>query len=338
MKSFFSSQMSKVVFVARPVIYACVILTAACIAFGYQIRTTTIFSCPAHGYSADRFLAYCQGSSYGDYEHGAFHFELEPAALDFAKNADVLFLGNSRMQFAFSAGATADWFSAVSARYYLMGFLYLENVLFAEELLRTIHPRARVLVINVDDFFDRSETAPVKTLFHDSEARNKYESKRFWQHIHEPFCTRFPALCGTKVAVFRSRETGAYYVDGAAQRQITPVSYDHTVSQKVVDSNLAVAIDLMSKFARDRCVILTVVPYVDTKIGNANAIAMGIGAKLVVPTFPEGLQTDDGVHLDRPSAERWSKAFFLKAGPLIRSCLDDRGPARPSLSIYSRVK
>ena len=331
MKSFSSSPMTSAgLFAARPAIYAYVILTAACVAFGYQIRTQTIFSCPADGYSADRYLAYCQGASYADYEHGAFQFDLEPAARDFARNADVLFLGNSRLQLAFSAAATVDWFSAASARYYLMGFLYYENVIFAEELLRTIRPRARVFVINVDDFFDRSESPPVKTIFHDPEARRKYEGKRFWQRIHEPICKAFARLCGTKFAIFRSRETGAYYAAGAAQRKITPVSYDQIVSQNVVDSNIAAAIDFLSHFARDKCVILTAVPFVDTKIGNANAIAMGVGAKLVTPEFLEGLQTSDGIHLDQPSAERWSKAFFLAAGSKIRSCLEEQGTARPS--------
>jgi hypothetical protein len=317
-------------FVARPAIYACVILAAAYAACAYQIRTQTIFSCPADGYSADRYLAYCNGTSYADYEHGAFQFDLEPAARDFAGKADVLFLGNSRLQVAFSTAATVDWFSAASARYYLMGFSYYENVIFAEELLRTIRPQARVFVINVDDFFDRSESPPVKTILHDPEARHKYEAKQFWQRIHEPICGAFARLCGTKFVIFRSRETGAYYTEGAAQRKNTPVSYDQIVSQNVVDGNTAAAMDFLSHFAQGKCVILTNVPFVETKIGNANAIANGVGTKLVTPGFLEGLQTYDGYHLDQPSAERWAKAFFLAAGSEIRSCLEEQGSVRPS--------
>jgi hypothetical protein len=324
-----SPTMFKGPFMARPAIYASIILAAAFIAYGYQIRTQTIFSCPANGYSADRFLAYCQGASYADYEHGAFQFDLEPAARAFAGNADVLFLGNSRLQLAFSTTATADWFSAASARYYLMGFLYYENVVFAEGLLRTIRPRARVLVINVDDFFGRSESPPVKSIFHDPEARQKYEAKQLWQRVHKSACKTFVRLCGTKFVIFRSRETGAYYREGVPLNKITPVSYDQNVSQDVVDSNIATAIDFLSRFAQGKCVILTNVPFVETNMGNANAIAKGVGAKLVTPTL-EGLQTYDGYHLDQPSAERWSKAFFSAAGPEIRSCLEEHGTIRPS--------
>src|SRR5208283_3795761 len=143
---------------SRPTIYICVILVTALVSYAYWLRTYSIFSCQADGYNTDRYLAYCNGANYADYEHGAFYFDLEPSVENFARNADVLFLGDSRLQVAFSTAATADWFSAASARYYPMGFSYYENVIFAEKLLSKIHPRARVYVINVDDFFDRSES------------------------------------------------------------------------------------------------------------------------------------------------------------------------------------
>jgi hypothetical protein len=185
-------------------------------------------------------------------------------------------------------------------------------------------------VINVDDFFGRSESPPVKTIFHDPEARQKYEAKQFWQRVHERVCKPFARLCGTKFVIFRSRETGAYYPEGVPPTKITPVSYDQNISQDVVDNNVATAIDFLSRFAQGKCVILTNIPFVETNIGNANAIAKGIGAKLVAPDSLKGLQTYDGIHLDRPSAERWSKAFFSAAGDEIRLCLEEHGTVRPS--------
>jgi len=311
------------VFANRPTIYLCIILFAALVSCVYQLQTHTIFSCQAAGYSTDRYLAYCQVANYAEYEHGAFYFDLEPSAQNFARNADVLFLGNSRLQVAFSTDATADWFSAASARYYLLGFAYYENMIFAEELLRRIRPRARVYVINVDDFFDRSESPPVKTILHDPGAQRRYEVKRLWQRVHEPICKTFAALCGVKFVIFRSRETGAYYTEGAAEWKITPVSYDQAINQDVVNRNTAAAIGFLSHFAQGKCVILTTVPFVGTKIGDANAIAAGLGMKLVTPGILEGLQTYDGYHLDQPSARRWSQAFFQAAGSKIRSCLEE---------------
>src|SRR5208282_78562 len=310
---------------SQPTIYICVVLIAAFVAYAYEFRTGTIFSCQADGYNSDRYLAYCNGANYAEYEHGAFYFDLEPSAQNFAGSADVLFLGSSRLQVAFSTAATADWFSAASARYYLLGFAYYENVIFAEELLRRIHPRARVYVINVDDFFDRFETPPVKTILHNPEARHLYEVKRLWQRVHEPICKTFAALCGGKFAIFRSRETGAYYnydMEGTVNQKITPVSYDQVISRNVVNSNTAAAMDFLTRFTQGKCVILTNVPFVGTKIGNANAIATALGRNLVTSEIP-GLETFDGYHLDQPSAERWSQAFFQAAGSKIRSCLEE---------------
>jgi len=314
-------------FAGRQVVYICLILVTALLAYAYQVRTRTIFSCPADGYNADRYIAYCHGANYGDYEHGAFQFDLESSMRNSVTNADVLFLGNSRLQVAFSTAATADWFSSASARYYLMGFSYFENVIFAEELLRKIQPRASVYVINIDDFFDRSETIPVKAIFHDPEARNRYEMKRFWQHVHEPICKMFTALCGHKFVVFRSRETGAYYTEGAAQQKISPVSYDEVVNHNVVYNNVVAGIDFLAHYTQGKCVILTMAPFVGTKMGNANAIAERLGVSLMTPTLLERLQTYDGWHLDQPSATRWSQAFFQEAGSRIRSCLEEHRAA-----------
>lgn len=310
-------------FAGRPVIYICMVLGAVLVALTYKVRTYTIFACQADGYSSDRYIAYCNGAGYADYEHGAFWFGLEPVAQDFARNADVLFLGSSRLQVALSTAATAHWFSAASVRYYLLGFSYNGNVIVADELLRRIRPRARVYVINIDDFFERSESPPMKTILHDPNARSRYEAKRLWQHIHEHVCETFPALCRNDYVIFRSRETGAYTKRTDAAK-ILPVSYDQVVSQNVVDSNTAAAFDFLPHLHVERkCIILTNVPTVGTKIGNVEAIAKALGAELVTPEITTELKTDDGSHLDQPSAEQWSQAFFRVASSRIRSCLEE---------------
>jgi hypothetical protein len=309
-------------FASRPTIYICVILGAILVACAYKVRTDTIFACQADGYTADRYIAYCNGRGYADYEHGAFWFDLEPVARNFARNADVLFLGNSRLQIALSTVTTTNWFSAASARYYLLGFGFSENVIFAEQLLLKIRPKARVYVINVDDFFDRWETPPVKTVFHDPDARNRYEGKRIWQHVHESICKRFPRLCGTDYAIFRSRATGAYE-RRMPKQMIVPVSYDWSISESVVNNNTATATKFLSDLTVNReCVILTMVPTVDTRIGDVNAIANAVGLDLMIPEIRAELRTNDGSHLDQPSAEQWSQAFFQLASSRIRSCLE----------------
>jgi hypothetical protein len=316
--------------VNRPTLYISVVLIAALISYAHWLRAYSIFSCQADGYSSDRYLAYCGGKHYADYEHGAFWFDLEPSARISARNADVLFIGNSRIQVALSTAETDNWFAAASARYYLLGFSYSTNVIFTDKLLRMIQPRARVYVLDVDDFFERYETPPVETIFHDPEARRRYEEKRFWQRIHEPICKTFAALCGVNPVTYRSRETGAFtkrtsppYLPPA------PVSYDQVIDQQVVDGYTVGAIDFLSRLPVDRrCVILTNVPTVKTKIGNIKNVATNLGMNLVAPEVPEGLRTYDGSHLDQSSAQRWSQAFFEAAGSQIRSCLEEQRAAR----------
>jgi hypothetical protein len=66
---------------------------------------------------------------------------------------------------------------------------------------------------------------------------------------------------------------------------------------------------------------------VETQTKAASAIAAALGLELIAPEL-EGLQTFDGSHLDPPSAERWSRAFFQAAGPKIRQCLGNTKEAR----------
>lgn len=313
--------------VSRLTVYIAVVLLSVCVASAYRFRTDTIFACPADGYSSDAYLAYCNASSYADYEHGAFAFGLEPAAINFARNAQVLFLGNSHMQVAFSTAATSGWFSAASIQYYLMGFSYSENMVFAEFLLPKVRPQATIYVINVDDFFVRSETAPVKPILHDPEARRRYEDKRFWQLVHQHACGILPALCGNDGVIFRSRKTGAFTKRTAVLKTV-PVSYDEIEDPNAVKTSTAAAIEFMTHLPKqEKCVILTTVPTVGTKVADAVAIARSVGLDLVTPGNLEELNTYDGSHLDRPSAERWARAFFQVAGPRILSCLTQQATA-----------
>jgi hypothetical protein len=321
-----SRSSGSIILVARSGLYALLVIAVALSACAYSLRKYGIFSCPASGYGADGYLGYCGATSYGDYDHGAIWFGLEPAASTAAANAQVLFVGNSRTQFAFSSKAIADWFSSLSASYYLLGFSHFENYTFEAPLLRKLHPRAKVYVINIDSFFEPSETGPGKTVMRDESARTRYEQKRQWQEIHKMICTTDEAVCGNDEAIFRSRATGAWRVTGGRFKS-EPVSYDENIDQKKLASYTALGNRFLAALSADRaCTILTVVPTVNTDIGTSRAIASALGLDLVAPT-PAGLVTFDRVHLDQNSAQRWSAAFLEEAGPQIQKCLSDQSIA-----------
>jgi hypothetical protein len=312
---------------ARPGLYILILVCSVLGAFTYKMRGEGVFACPASGYRSNHYLAHCETTGYADYDHGALWFDLEPEARGSAANAEVLFLGSSRMQFAFSTDATSNWFAALAAPYYLLGFSYTENVLFAEPLLAALRPRAKVYVINADRFFDDSRlTPPANQILRDTDARSRYKDKQFWQSLHRSICTAVPAVCGTKPAFFRSRDNGAWELEGStAVWNAAPKTTSDGPASEVErwDHFSALGQKFLSGLGTDRdCIFLTLAPYEGTKRAEAQAIAKALGLDLVAPN-PDGLKTFDGSHLDRQSAERWSQAFFDAAGPRIRKCLDN---------------
>src|ERR1700743_3306970 len=81
----------------QPGAYVIVLVLTIAAAFGVKLRLQGIFACPA-SYGTTAYLSDCNSTAYGDYDHGAFWFGLEPEARRAASNARVLVLGNSRIE------------------------------------------------------------------------------------------------------------------------------------------------------------------------------------------------------------------------------------------------
>lgn len=291
-------------------------------AFVYKQRVEGIFACPATGYGSTAYLSDCTARTYGDYDHGAFWFGLEPQAQRAAAEADVLLIGSSRLQLAFSGGATARWFSEPGIRHYLLGFSHSETVAFLGPLLAKIRPRAKVYVVNVDRFFDDRVSPPAERILRGHDILERYKEKRAWQTLHKGLCAALPGACGNAVAMYRTRETGAWQRMGSGRFDARQVSDGPPSNVERWDHYASLGEKFLAQLPVDRdCVILTIVPTVATKRAEATAIAARLGHDLLAPQL-DGLRTFDGSHLDEASAERWSAAFLREAGPRIRRCLD----------------
>lgn len=311
--------------VGRAGLYAAIVVATIIAAAGYNLRRDGIFACDATGYSAERYLAYCQASSYGDYDYGAFWYGLEPSTSAAAARANVLFLGNSRLQFGISTDATVRWFKSNFESFYLLGFAYDGNIGFAAPLLRRLQPHARLYVVSVDQFFREGLTPPAQAVMRDSSTRTTYAEKRFWQLGHRRICTRSPGLCGHEPAFFRDRSNGTWVVSGGHWTSTPVVTYTDTVNQAQLESYLPLGKSFLSQLPVPKeCVLFTVLPKAagtpGTEIGTARALAAELGVSFVSPQI-DGLRTFDGSHLDRQSAEQWSAAFMDAAAPQIRKCL-----------------
>lgn len=312
----------------RPGLYALIVICALVAAFVFKERTQGIFACPDAATGGDYYLAYCNALAFGDYDRGAFWLALEPEAREAASAADVLFLGSSRMQFAFSTNATTAWFSRAGASFYLLGFSHTEDVVFTEPLLASLKPHARVYVINVDRFFDDRETPPTREILHNKNVRSRYRKKQFWQLPHRLLCGTLPFLCGRNISFVRFRRDGTWKLRGTGPFKATGVADGQAMDRQKWPKYEQIAREFVARLPVDRnCIVLTLVPSKETKNGEARAIADSLGLPLIAPR-PAGLRTFDSSHLNPPSAQLWSSAFFEAAGEQIKECLGTRTSRR----------
>lgn len=304
----------------RPGLYSLIIITLTCGVFAFTLRRDGVFACQAAGYSGDRYLSYCQSTRYGDYDHGAFWFGLEPHAVDAASQAQVLFLGNSRTQLALSTSPLDSWFRTHGTSYYLLGFSHMGNYRFTGPLLTRLRPKAQVYIINLDRFFEADETPPAQTVMHDVTSRSHYAGKRSWQPVHRTICQAVARLCGDEYAFFRARGSGAWILRGGPRSEAA-ASFEHGMDEHTVATYSAAGRAFLAQLPVQRsCVLFTMAPTVGTPIGTGRAIADSLGVTFVAPELA-GLRTFDGSHMDDESAARWSEAFIAAVGPLIRSCI-----------------
>lgn len=316
---------------ARPAFYMVVLLTVLVVAFATHVRRNTIFACPATGYSDGQYLGYCQANAYGDFDHGAFWFNLEPVASAAAKEAEVLFIGSSRMQFGLSAPSLGRWFDEAGVSYYLMGFSHTENTKFFTPLLEKLKPQARAYVINADGFFGKRMTGPASDLLYGADTYDRYLTKQTLQSYHRRICTWQPALCGQKISFYRERETGEWWLGGTQGVAPADVGPPHPVEMHKVERDFHAADRFIDSLGVSRdCILLTYVPHENNGQPTAAALADALGVGFVSPDIA-GLRTFDGSHLDQASAERFTAAFVAEAGPLLQKCLtrtESRAPAK----------
>lgn len=314
----------------RPGLYCLILLVAVLFGGAASLRHDGIFACMAPLKGHDSYVGYCGGTSYGDYDHGALWFGLEPSVTRAVLESELLVIGNSRTQMGFSSDATDAWFSSIGARYYLLGFSHNENYNFEGPLLRRLRVHPKAYVINLDLFFETATSGPAHQVMTDPSARTRYLQKRFWQHVQAWPCEVYAPSCRNEPAFYRSRLTGAWTQHGG-QYESKPVSYNLEPDSSTVRSYVAAAREFLPQLGvPSPCIILTVVLSAKTPTATARAITAELGMDLVAPQ-PEGLRTYDGSHLDRPSAERWSAVFLEAAGSRIRTCLGK--PAAPAAPV-----
>lgn len=270
--------------------------------------------------SKDLYLAYFNG----DLEHYVIYDDLDGAA-DALKRADVLFLGNSRVEYAFRDRAVLrDFFLSRSMNYFVMAFGFGEGSDFPEAVIRKFNLHPKWVIVNADPFFGMATSAAASqtiTYSYFQAWKNRFEtdtSLTVERHLYKifPYLGLSQFDDHPQWLEYRAKSDGI--LQPAAWRGTPqPVLPNHGdyLGQHTSPDQLKEARDFKREMdARGARLILTWIP---PSSGNAaRYVADSIHVPLIVPEQTR-LMTIDGSHLDYPSSERFSKSFLVALSQLI---------------------
>jgi len=283
---------------------------------------------------AVNYIGFCGGKHFGDFEHQAFYYGLFDTDRRI-READVLFIGTSRMQFAFSHPNVAAFFSERHASFFLAGFSYNEGARFVDEVFKRHPPRPKILVINEDGFSAGGLSEPARYIVeHPVSGFVDAKFKEIAQAVISSFCQPghhsliLSTRCGRGDAFVRSRETGSWDSPGFSDEKFIgpyPVGVMPPTEEVFLLAWLGVAEPQARELiahASPRCVVFTDAPS-DAAVGVfAKALSGRLNAVTILPDLPglPGLHTYDRNHLDKQSAISWSNAFLKELDRIGPGC------------------
>ncbi len=304
----------------------------------FVFKRTDLFpwpgSCHAGGYDSEYYMAYCHNTRYGDYEHFALYKSSEPEALVSLKKAQVLFLGNSRTQYAFSTKAILDYFDSRNVDHYVMGFGQGAMSPVANAVMQAHALQPALLVANADPFFsDEVNGTFQRILDGDTELDNEFGRKKRLQTWQASVCSNsnhwlHNLVCnGEDETLYRSRKNGHWLTQFYRDNQHIPVSESNALLDQLDNTQHKVAQFIEQTNIRPECLVLTVTPRTETPAQFAKALAAATGLPLIMPQLSD-LHTIDHSHLDSESAERWSASFLQQLDEHMEQCVKSPAIAR----------
>ncbi|MEQ1664872.1 MAG: hypothetical protein ABL927_05800 [Bdellovibrionales bacterium] len=285
--------------------------------------------CSPHGYSKDKYLAYCENDNYGDYEHGAFFLNQEPEAIQNLKASEVIFLGNSRMQFAFSNSSTENFFkNALSSQpYYLFGFGYAEYYTFSLNLIKELKLKPKVLVVAVDErYFEKGMSPPAQFVETSPTALPNYEAKKLKQRMHSYVCNQLePASlrwnCGDSKTIYRHRSTGAWETSHFRKAENFPFELSQKIDEVAFEKFRDAAKDLVQKSnVPSECIIFTSAPIEKWSAKGTDALAKSSGVNSIEQNLKSKWATQDKSHLIPEDALAFTENILPLMKPIFEKC------------------
>jgi hypothetical protein len=267
------------------------------------------------------YLAHDRG---GHLDHHVLYHGLDRRARRRLAEADVLFLGNSRLMFALDDRALRTTFIPMGLRYYVLGFGHDEAHGFPQALIDRHDLRPKVVVVNVDNFFTIESSPWAKRVLDDQwfdamklrfEGATAHVVRR---HLHR-VVPHWPDLLGAKreFVIHRSAVDGTWAVgtrfDTTGPLPLAPEPETIQLPRPVVERAHAFKADLDRRGSR---LIFCLVPSPDSSRARAFALGAALGVPVVAPV-PEDPQTIDGSHLTEESAAAFSNQLLSQLAPIV---------------------
>lgn len=296
---------------------------AAAVGGGHPLAVTAVIS-P----SPDDYLGYFRGSvdEYAIYDNFGH-------AADALKKADVLFLGNSRVMFAFREREQLDhYFAARSLRYYVMAFPYGEQSALPEAVIRRYDLHPKWVIVNPDPFFGGKPSKVGAKVLADTrfdafkfrlETVSAFQSQRLLHRIVPYLGTLWPQDDQEGEWIwYRSKQNGTIFLSGARGTPGPAVPHGENAYGSLWEPG---RVPGARSFKQDierrgaKLILMRIPPDSDV---SAVGFSKVLHVPLIAPTLP-GLRTLDGNHLDDPSAKRFDAEFLKELSPILD------GPEQP---------
>jgi hypothetical protein len=237
-------------------------------------------------------------------------------SIENARRADILFVGDSRMPIGLREEVIVPAASALGLRVFSLACGHVERVPFALELIRKHDLRPKiVVVVGGSHIFRDLRSAPAEkaskltrwqawTAWIEADARWRLQR---WLHSWLPKIDWFGHDLTASWIMYRSSRTG-WLLPVVEPSESYPIGVGPDFPSNA--SLLPLARELKHELdQRGALLVLSVVPYGDTRIGHLPFLAQELGVPVVLPSF-DGMFTADGSHLDRSSATSYAKAFW----------------------------
>jgi hypothetical protein len=271
------------------------------------------------------YLAHDRG---GHLDHHVLFHGTDPEAMARLKEADVLFVGTSRMMFAIRSRVVTPWAVAHGLKYYALGFGHRDGDEWVLEIIRRHDLRPRLVVVNVDGFFGRRRSEWADRVRRDTrfgaikaqlEGEIGHEMRRGIHQVIPNWIDLYgrPGFpFGNEFIAYRSRENGTWRVTPWPEPSMAAPAEDYGVSEvgeRIGEPARAFKEEMERRGAR---LVLTFVPTPDAGPGNPVALGAMLGVP-VVGMGVDGLTSHDGSHLSEESAVFWSRRLVDDLRPYL---------------------